>query len=46
MSNKSNKTHRTRSSITGRFLKTGIEKIRPNTTTREKVFSNKQKKIR
>ena len=37
MSRKSNKTHRTRDSKTGKFVKTGTEKKRPETTTRERI---------
>lgn len=37
MPKNSNKTHRTRSSITGKFVPTGTEKRRPNTTTRERI---------
>ena len=44
MSRKSNKTHRTRDSRTGQFVKTGTEKKRPNTTTRERITRKRSKK--
>lgn len=44
MANKSNKTHRTRDSGTGRFVRSGTEKKRPSTTTRERVVSKRRKK--
>ena len=34
---KSNKTHRTRSAVSGRFVKTGTEKRKPKTTVRERT---------
>lgn len=42
MAKKSNKTHRTRDSKTGQFVKTGTEKKRPATTTRERIKKNKK----
>ena len=44
MSRKSNKTHRTRDSRTGRFVRTGTEEKRPNTTTRERIKPKPRKK--
>ena len=43
MSRKSNKTHRTRDSKTGQFVKTGTEKKRPETTTRERIIPKRRK---
>ena len=44
MANKSNKTHRTRDSRTGRFVRTGTEKRRPGSTTRERIVPKRRKK--
>ena len=44
MPKKSNKTHRTRSAKTGRFVKTGKEKTHPDTTVRERIRPKRRKK--
>ena len=44
MPKKSNKTHRTRDAKTGKFVKTGTEKTRPDTTVRERIKPKRRNK--